>query len=231
MMLHLLKLEMKKYNLGWYVKGAIIANIVITAIVCCVIHIAQREGDIPIATYQDVYIMVGASVRATFIVFASVLIAKLVIEEYKNRTILIMFTYPVSRKKLIASKLTLVALLTLITMMLSNIVVVGLISIINHYFPIVPFTLTANQFIGEVINIVPFAIASTGISLIPLYFGMRNHSVPATIGSSLLVVAIACYYNPEIPIVTFIPLQLGLAAVGVIIAYLGVRNIEKEDAM
>lgn len=230
-MLHLLKLEMKKFNLGWYVKGAIIANIVLTTIMCLVIYIAQSEGDLLISTYQDIYVMIGASVRATFIVFASVLIAKLVIEEYKNRTILIMFTYPVSRKKLIASKLILIAVLTLITMMLTNIVVVGLFSIINSYFPIVPFTITTNQFIGEVINIVPFAIASTGISLIPLYFGMRNHSVPATIGSSLLVVAIACSYNPEISLVSFIPLQLGLAVVGVIIAYLGIRNIENEDAM
>lgn len=230
-MLHLLKLEMKKFNLGWYVKGAIIANIVITAIMCSVIYIAQREGDLLISTYQDVYALIGASVRATFIVFASVLIAKLVIEEYKNRTILIMFTYPVSRKKLIASKLTLIAFLTFFTIMLSNIVVAGLFSIINSYFPIVPFTLTANQFLGEVINIVPFAIASTGISLIPLYFGMRNHSVPATIGSSLLVVAIACAYNPAVSLVTFIPVQLGLAAVGVIIAYIGIRNIENVDAM
>ncbi|MFT9819189.1 ABC transporter permease [Lysinibacillus sp. NPDC056185] len=230
-MLQLLKLEMKKYNLGWYVKGAIIANIIITAVVCFVVYIAQREGDIPISTYEDVYVLIGASVRAMFIVFASVLIAKLVIEEYKNRTILIMFTYPVSRKKLIASKLALIAFLTLMTMMLSNIVVAGLFSIINIYFPIVPFTITANQFIGEVINIVPFAIAATGTSLIPLYFGMRNHSVPATIGSSLLVVAIACAYNPEISLVTFIPLQLGLAAIGVIIAYIGIRNIENVDAM
>ncbi|MFJ8101187.1 ABC transporter permease [Lysinibacillus sp. NPDC096212] len=230
-MLQLLKLEMKKYNLGWYVKGAIIANIIITAVVCFVVYIAQREGDIPISTYEDVYVLIGASVRATFIVFASVLIAKLVIEEYKNRTILIMFTYPVSRKKLIASKLALIAFLTLMTMMLSNIVVAGLFSIINIYFPFVPFTITANQFIGEVINIVPFAIAATGTSLIPLYFGMRNHSVPATIGSSLLVVAIACAYNPEISLVTFIPLQLGLAAIGVIIAYIGIRNIENVDAM
>ncbi|MGE8006621.1 ABC transporter permease [Lysinibacillus sp. NPDC093216] len=230
-MLQLLKLEMKKYNLGWYVKGAIIANIIITAVVCFVVYIAQREGDIPISTYEDVYVLIGASVRATFIVFASVLIAKLVIEEYKNRTILIMFTYPFSRKKLIASKLALIAFLTLMTMMLSNIVVAGLFSIINIYFPFVPFTITANQFIGEVINIVPFAIAATGTSLIPLYFGMRNHSVPATIGSSLLVVAIACAYNPEISLVTFIPLQLGLAAIGVIIAYIGIRNIENVDAM
>ena len=46
-MLHLLKLEMKKCNLGWYVKGALIANIMITAVVCSVIFIAQKEGIYP----------------------------------------------------------------------------------------------------------------------------------------------------------------------------------------
>ncbi|MDD1504102.1 ABC transporter permease [Lysinibacillus sp. CNPSo 3705] len=230
-MLHLLKLELKKCNLGWYVKGAMIANIMITAVVCCVIFITQKEGDIPISTYEDVNVLLGASVRATFIVFASVLMAKLVVEEYKNRTILLMFTYPVSRKKLIASKLTLIAFLTFMTTMISNIVVAGLFSIINTYFPIVPFTITVSQFVGEATNIVPFTIASTGTSLIPLYFGMRNYSVPATIGSSLLVVAIACAYNPEISLVTFIPLQLGPGAVGVIIAYLGIRNIENVDVV
>ncbi|MGY3186140.1 ABC-type transport system involved in multi-copper enzyme maturation permease subunit [Lysinibacillus sp. TE18511] len=41
--------------------------------------------------YPDVYILIGSSVRAEFIVFASVLIAKIVIEEYKNKTILLLF--------------------------------------------------------------------------------------------------------------------------------------------
>ncbi|MEX3743910.1 MULTISPECIES: hypothetical protein [Lysinibacillus] len=43
--------------------------------------------------------------------------------------------------------------------------------------------------------------------------------------------AIACAYNPAISLVTFIPLQIWLVAVGGGIAYLGIRNIEKEDAI
>ncbi|MFJ7951758.1 ABC transporter permease [Lysinibacillus sp. NPDC096418] len=230
-MLQLIKLEIKKSNLGWYIRGAFIANIIMTVIMCFVMFMAQQEGDLPISTYQDVYLFIGAMVRSTFIVFASVLIAKVVIEEYKSKTILILFSYPVSRKKIIASKLMLIALLTFITMMLSNVIVAALLSIINTYFPIVPFEMTGNQLIGEVTNIVLFAIASAGMSLIPLYFGMRNHSVPATIGSSLIIVAIACSYNPAFSLITFIPLQLGLAGVGAAIAYLAIRNIEKEDAI
>ena len=43
-MLHLMKLELKKFKLGWYVKRAIIANIVILALMIFVSIIAQVEG-------------------------------------------------------------------------------------------------------------------------------------------------------------------------------------------
>ncbi|MFE4243539.1 ABC transporter permease [Peribacillus butanolivorans] len=187
--------------------------------------------DSMITMYQEAFVMIGAMVRATFIVFAAVLIAKIVIEEYKNKTILIMFSYPINRKKMIASKLLFIAALTFITMLVTNIIVAGSFTIINSYFLIVPFSITANQYFGEVLKMIPYSIATAGISLIPLYFGMRKHSVPATISSSLIVVMIACASNPAFSMVTFIPLQLALAAVGVTIAYSAIRNIEKEDAI
>ncbi|MGN4125385.1 hypothetical protein ACMGD3_10305 [Lysinibacillus sphaericus] len=43
------------------------------------------------------------------------------------------------------------------------------------------------------------------------------------------MVAIACSYHLEIALVTFIPFQLGLAVVGVVIAYLAIRILESKD--
>lgn len=230
-MLKLMRLELMKFKFGWYIKGAIITNIIMTPILCFVMYLEQQERDSMITMYQEAFVMIGAMVRATFIVFAAVLIAKIVIEEYKNKTILIMFSYPINRKKMIASKLLFIAALTFITMLVTNIIVAGSFTIINSYFPIVPFSITANQYFGEALKMIPYSIATAGISLIPLYFGMRKHSVPTTISSSLIVVMIACASNPAFSMVTFIPLQLALAAVGVTIAYSAIRNIEKEDAI
>lgn len=83
--------------------------------------------------------------------------------------------------------------------------------------------------ITEGIKLIPFAIAATGTSLIPLYFGMRKYSVPTTILSSLIVVMIACQSQPEFSLGTFLPLQLALAGIGIIIAYYGIKNIENKD--
>ncbi|HDR3346770.1 TPA: ABC transporter permease [Bacillus cereus] len=228
-MLHLMKLELKKFKLGWYVKRAIIANIVILALMIFVSIIAQVEGDAEIRNPETILLMASTIVRATFIVFGSVLIARLIIGEYKNKTILLMFSYPINRKKMMASKLAITAIVTFITVIVSNILVVGVFFGIDSYFSILPNSFTVDQLMQEGIKLVPLAIATAGMSLIPLYFGMRKRSVPTTIVSSLIVVSIAINNNPMFSTATFLPLQLALAALGVAIAYYGIKNIEKED--
>ncbi|MFK4290325.1 ABC transporter permease [Bacillus sp. RC250] len=228
-MLRLMKLELRKFKLGSYVKRAVIANIVIMALLIFVSIVAQIEGDPKIRDPQIILSMASALVRATFIIFGGVLIAKLIIDEYKSKTILLMFSYPINRKKMMASKLAITATLTFITVILSNILVVGIFFGIDSYFSILPNSFTVDQLIQEGIKLIPLAIATAGISLIPLYFGMRKRSVPATIVSSIIVVLIAIN-NPSIfPIATFLPLQFTFAAIGVAIAYYGIKNIEKED--
>ncbi|MFB5251053.1 ABC transporter permease [Bacillus mycoides] len=228
-MLRLMKLEMKKFKLGWYVKGAIVANIAILALLIFVSFVAQIEGDPEIRDPQTILLMASTLVRATFIVFGGVLIAKLIIDEYKNKTILLMFSYPINRKKMMISKLAITAIVTFITVILSNVLVVGLFFGIDSYFSILPNSFTVDQLMQEGIKLVPLAIATAGMSLIPLYFGMRKRSVPTTIVSSLIVVSIAMNSNPTFPTATFLPLQLALAAIGVAIAYYGIKNIERED--
>ncbi|HDR7714922.1 ABC transporter permease [Bacillus albus] len=230
-MLRLMKLELKKFKIGWYVRGAIIANIAILALLIFVSIVSQIEGDPEIRDPQMILLMASTLVRATFIIFGSVLIARLIISEYKNKTILLMFSYPINRRKMMSSKLAITATLTFLTVILSNILVVGIFYGIDSYFSIIPNPFTVDQLMQEGIKLVPLAIATAGMSLIPLYFGMRKRSVPTTIVSSLIVVLIAMNSNPTFSTATFLPLQLALAAIGVVIAYYGIKNIEKEDVL
>ncbi|HDR4872675.1 TPA: ABC transporter permease [Bacillus cereus] len=230
-MLRLMKLELKKFKLGWYVKGAVIANITILALMIFTSIVAQVEGDPEIRDPQMMLLTASTLVRATFIVFGSVLIAKLIIGEYKNKTIILMFSYPINRRKMMISKLVITATLTFITVIVSNILIVGVFFGIDSYFSILPNPFTVDQLVQEGINLVPLAIATAGISLIPLYFGMRKRSVPTTIVSSIIVVSIAINNQPIFPIATFLPLQFTFAAIGMVIAYFGIKNIESEDAL
>lgn len=85
-LLKLISLEMEKHKMFGYVKAAFIANIIMI-VAACLLPIAERmEGEAYFINYEMMFMIINTMVRATFIVFSGVLIAKLIIDEYKNKT-------------------------------------------------------------------------------------------------------------------------------------------------
>lgn len=230
-MLKLIKLEMKKVKMWGYIKGAIISNLVIIAILAIVIFASINEGDVEFTRFPFVFSMVDALVKATFIIFSSVLIARLIIEEYKNNTITLLFMYPINRKKLIIAKLIIVVLFTFISIVLSNIFIDFVLFITNNFYNFMSDKLTTPLIIKTFITIGVNASASAGMGLISLYFGMRKKSVPATILSALLIVTIVCSNNGGFSLSSIIAIPITLSIIGVFIAYLSIRNIEHVDVI
>ncbi|MBU5267562.1 ABC transporter permease [Virgibacillus proomii] len=228
-MFTLMKLEFKKVKMGWYVKGAVIANILILSSLFFIGYIEKLEGNVFFLDYDEVFIIIGAFVRATFIIFAAVLIVKLVIEEFKNKTITVLFTYPIDRKKFIGVKLFIVGSLTFISIIISNLFVLGSFFALNPYFQIIPGTLSLEMVVQQIIPIITFAFAAAGTSLISLYFGMRKLSVPATIISSIVIVFLISSHNPVFSVASIVYIPLLLAVIGILIAFLSIRRIDKID--
>lgn len=80
---HLIKLELRKHKLGWFIKGAIIANIVILGLLCMITFEQIMEGEESFQSFADYSMVAGTMVRGVFVVFASVLISKVIIDEFK----------------------------------------------------------------------------------------------------------------------------------------------------
>lgn len=229
-MFKLMQLEIKKMSLGWYIKGAIVANLLILVLLWFIPFIEEMEEGISIfADTSEAILVAGIFVRATFIVFAAVLLAKLVIEEYKDKTISVLFTYPTPRKKLMGAKLLLTVVITFITIVLSQLFVVSAYLGLNLYFQFTIDPLTLDMIQKEAIRMLVYAVAITGSSLIPLYFGMRKKSVSATIISSMIVVTLVSSHNPMFSLATIIYIPLSLAILGVLMAFWSIRRIEEED--
>lgn len=229
-MFKLMQLEIKKMSLGWYIKGAIVANLLILVLLWFIPFIEEMEEGISIfADTSEAIFVAGIFVRATFIVFAAVLLAKLVIEEYKDKTISVLFTYPTPRKKLMGAKLLLTVVITFITIVLSQLFVVSAYLGLNLYFQFTTDPLTLDMIQKEAIRMLVYAVAITGSSLIPLYFGMRKKSVSATIISSIIVVTLVSSHYPTFSLATIIYIPLSLAILGVLMAFWAIRRIEEED--
>ena len=226
---NLMRLEMKKYKLFSYIKGAIIANIIIAGLLVAMLFIAKVEGDLFLTNYTEAITIIDSIVRATFIIFAASLISKLIIGEFKNKTITTLFLYPINRKKLITAKLAIVILFTFCSIILSNVFLTIVFSSVTNYFDLIPGTLSITMVTQHAPSMLMNAIAASGMCLIPLYFGMKKYSASTTIISSILIVMIVSSNSGNFSLNDIIIIPISLAIIGISIAYFAIRNIEKTD--
>jgi len=225
----LIRLEIKKFKLTSYIKTVFIANFVVLALLCILYFGDNADGNNPFATYTSSFVTFGSLIQAIFTIFASVLIARLFVDEYKSNSISLMFMYPISRKKIMMAKLIIVAVFTFATIFLSNILIGAVFYAADAYLHFVPNPLTAPELAKGFVNMTLKAIASSGMGLIPLYFGMKKKSVPATIVTAIVLVSISSSTINGLDISTFMAVPIILAIVGCLIAFFSIQNIEKAD--
>ncbi|MEC0248456.1 ABC transporter permease [Paenibacillus chitinolyticus] len=231
-MLKLMKLELKKYKIGRYLPGILIANAVILLLIGGV-HVAEQVDGVIDAyqNYKMAFSVIIGFVKVTFVIFASVILAKLVIGEYNSKTVNILFTYPVRRKKIMAAKLLLVSLWTFVTVLFSGLFVTGAFLLADAWLNMVPETLTTPMVVDHVLRILLNAVSAAGVCLIPLLFGMMKKSVPATIVSAVILVTITDSNNMGFSLSAGYILPLVFATAGVLIAFWSIRKIETSDVL
>jgi ABC-type transport system involved in multi-copper enzyme maturation permease subunit len=228
-MLKLIKLEMKKVKMGGYIRGALIANLVIIAAIIIILIGSKSEGEVAFENYDFAFMIMGSLVKGTFIVFASVMLSRFIIEEYKTGTITLLFMYPINRKKLLLAKLIIVSVFTFVSTFLTNIFIDLVLILINNIYEFIPDNLTIEMLVYNFISISMGSLAATCMALIPLYFGMKKKSAPVTILSSLLIVTIVCSNINGFSLGAIIAVPITLAVIGVLIGYLAIRNVEHID--
>lgn len=229
-MIHLIKLELKKGRFTGYLWGSLLAYAGIAGIMM-IYYFGVGNGLMdPVSKgYEGVLTLIDTIVRATFIVYASVLISKLIINEFKDKTISLLFTYPINRKKLILAKLSMVFFWTFVNVILANLMVDALFIAMNSGFGYVSGTLTTSLLAHHVTYVLMQAFGAAGMSLLSLILGLRMKSGAVTVASSIFIVIIVCSNNGEFSLSSIIAIPLTLAALGILITYMSFRNIERTD--
>ncbi|MBX4260923.1 ABC transporter permease [Clostridium estertheticum] len=229
-MLKLIKLEIKKFKLNKNVKTVMIINLIILAVLLLGVYSLKfNTKENMFRNYSDVFLYTGTIVRATFSIFAAALISKLIIGEYKCKTINIMFSYPIKRKKIMAAKLAIVVIFAFTTMILSNIFLIFSIYLLNIFANFIQIPLTQDILVKNLINIFVYSATFSFVSLIPLYIGMRNKSGSATIITSIIVVSLLNSGSNGDTLSSIIIVPIILAIIGIFVAYLSIKDIEKVD--
>ena len=129
--------------------------------------------------------------KAAFLIFESYLLSIIIIDEFKRRTIFQLFSYPVSKIKLLWGKVLIVILISFIAHFTAHLVIQLLIKLVavlteSNYIPI------ANQ----MINLAGITFGTVLIGLLPFVLGMIKHSTAITMLTGLGLAALLSNVSP-----------------------------------
>ncbi|QUI23317.1 ABC transporter permease [Vallitalea pronyensis] len=228
-MINLMTLELKKYKIRKNVFIAWICNMVTIGFVALVYYTANNPKEQAFGSYEELIAVAGTFINVIFIVFAGVLLSKFIIDEYRDKTIYLMFTYPVNRKKLILSKLLIIGIFTFCLTFLSYFFVVFAVYLIflltnttlGEFNTHVLYVLATQAFIGGIVN--------TMVGLIPLYIAMKKKSVTMTIICSVLIGGILNSNSGGFTLYSIIIIPMCLSLVGALVIYYAIKDIDMKD--
>lgn len=221
----LVRIELRKIDVRKYVQHVMIANVGIALLVLMTsFFTALSGGEVPQIT---TVIVIDTLVKSVFIVWESVLIANIIIEEFRSKTVLILFSYPLDRKKVILSKLLIVFSLTFTSMVASQVFQNVLFFGLNKALPFINYNIK----LSEIGIIFLTTITSILLGMLPMYVGMLNKSTVATVISSILIVSLTISSGGQdgAGIITMIPVSITLGVIGVMLAFAAIKKMLSED--
>lgn len=193
-MLDLMKLELRKTNIRTYINSTFVIFIVLLGFIYIFAYMPQVNPNDPMlelfASYKNIVSLFGALNMATFCILASVMYSRFVIEEYTGKRVILLFSYPIRREKIFVSKMIIVTLFTIISMIVCNILVYSIFGLSETFFPLVKDNITLGVIQKAIITTIVMTVLAAALSIISMAIGFIKKSTPTTIVSAILLCSI-----------------------------------------
>ena len=242
-MLSLIKIEINKVSkskllLAWFVTILIVSGV--TGIIIMGLgtdnklgefvgqssnnfRIAGKWGNWAIATS----LFSSLFTKAAFLIFEAYLLSIIFIDEFKQRTIFQLFSYPISKIKLLWGKVISVILISFIAHFTAHLVIQLLIKLVavlteSNYIPVV----------NQLINLIGISFGTVLIGVLPFVIGIIKYSTPITMLSGLGLAALLSNATPGSLTNNFVDSSLFLifaSFISIIIASVSIYNISRKD--
>ena len=165
--------------------------------------------------------------KAAFLIFEAYLLSIIFIDEFKQRTIFQLFSYPISKIKLLWGKVISVILISFIAHFTAHLVIQLLIKLVavlteSNYIPVV----------NQLVNLIGISFGTVLIGVLPFVIGMIKYSTPITMLSGLGLAALLSNATPGSLTNNFVDNSLFLifaSFISIIIASVSIYNISRKD--
>ena len=165
--------------------------------------------------------------KAAFLIFEAYLLSIIFIDEFKQKTIFQLFSYPISKIKLLWGKVISVILISFIAHFTAHLVIQLLIKLVavlteSNYIPVV----------NQLINLIGISFGTVLIGVLPFVIGMIKYSTPIMMLSGLGLAALLSNATPGSLTNNFVDSSLFLifaSFISIIIASVSIYNISRKD--
>ncbi|MBB4826490.1 ABC-type transport system involved in multi-copper enzyme maturation permease subunit [Sporosarcina luteola] len=234
-MWQLVKLEWRKHKMSRYFLSFLLCVAGIYGFVVFAAISSKHDINSVIPSYKDFFVLVTLLTNITFIILGGVILSRVVISEFRSKTINVLFTYPIRRKKLMLSKLLLVFTMTTGAIFLGTWIMQGLTYFLQPAIGLFEGTFSKQELFATLPKTITNAIMMAAIALIPLFFGMRKKSTSATITSAVLfgflINSTISNGGATTSLSDVIVIPMIFSLIGAAIAYLSIRNIDRKDVV
>lgn len=225
-MSELIKLEWKKNRIVKYIRNAAIMTAIL--LIFIVAMAGELAADTSMAAYgrSAINASVDLFVNMCYIVFTGVMLASFVVGAYEKRTINLMFSYPISRKKILLSKIFAVWIFNFIGMIASKAIAYAILLMMKVPSDTIQFTSLSFW-----LDILIGSAAMVSVTFIALLIGLKIKSTKATIITSVILV---CLTQGNIGTYTLkdnVAFYIVLLALAVASVLLTIYNAETKDIM
>lgn len=233
-MLKLIKLEYQKNRIGKYARNAVI----LAAILCLFLFALAFFG---IANDPDTGVPDAALGKGTisapvelftgmsFLVFTGVMLSSFIVSAYKNKTMALMFSYPIRRQKILIAQMASVWIFCFTALLLTKLLIYSLIlagsQFMTSAFPI-DYDMTSK---GFWVQLLARSVSIVTMSFIALYVGLAMRSSKATIISSFLLILLTQANIGDLTMADNAVFPVILTILSLVFAVLSVSGAEKKD--
>lgn len=229
-MLKLMKLEWKKNRIGKYVRNAVI----LTASLIAFAMLAAGDGALEMDEAMGIYNMnmihafVDMLTHMSYIVFTGVMLSAFIVSDYNNKTINLLFSYPIKRQKIMLSKIFAVWTFNFAAMVFSKIALYGVLLLTKTYTHISTDSIQMGE-LSFWLNVFLSSAAMVSISYVALFVGLKMKSSKAAIVTSVIIVCFTQGNIGQYTLVGSLPFYIVLFALACISVFLSIYNVEVRD--
>ncbi len=228
----LMKLEWKKNNLKKYIFKATVMTIILFLMLLMTSGELDNQETVEAYGQSMVYAAVKMFSDICFILCTAVMLASVIIGAYRDKTMDLMFSYPMKRQKILLSQMLVVWIFNVTALILCKLLIYGGFFLAGFWADITLQGITSGEIFGEAafwLELVMDSAAMVSISYTVLFIGMRMKSSKAAILASLAVIVLTQGNIGSYTFINNIPFYLFLMVLAVIAVFLCIYKIEEKD--